>query len=285
MPLPKPKTGEAESDFMSRCVSNDSMQSEFPDQDQRVAVCLDSFRTKKEEQEMYDDDTLGDNEEIKFETGSLEVHAEIKAEHDEDEMKGVFSGYGSIFGNKDLGNDIVVEGAFAKSLARRGAKGVKLLYQHRADEPIGVFDEILEDRKGLKVKGRLAMGTQRGREVYELMKMGALDGLSIGFRVDSKGYDYDERGKRRLLKEVDLMEISAVTFPMNPRARVAQVKGADRTVREWEELLREAGNLSRSEAKVAAGAVAKALDQRDVGNNVEPEVFDALSRLTTILKS
>ena len=285
MPLPKPKTGEAESDFMSRCVSNDSMQSEFPDQDQRVAVCLDSFRTKKEEQEMYDDDTLDDQQEIKFETGSLEVEAEIKTEHGDDEMKGVFTGYGSIFGNKDLGNDIVVEGAFAKSLSKRGAKGVKLLYQHRADEPIGVFDEITEDRRGLKVKGRLAMGTQRGREVYELMKMGALDGLSIGFRVDSKGYDYDERGKRRLLKEVDLMEISAVTFPMNPRARVAQVKGADRTVREWEELLREAGNLSRSEAKVAAGAVAKALDQRDVGNNVEPEVFDALSRLTTILKS
>lgn len=283
MPIPKPKSGETESEFMSRCMSNDSMQSEFSDQDQRVAVCLDSFRSKKEEIEMTED-VLEDNEEVKFETGSLEVHAEIKAENSEEEA-GVFTGYGSIFGNKDLGNDIVVEGAFAKSIAKRGAKGVKLLYQHRADEPIGVFDEILEDRKGLKVKGRLAMGTQRGREVYELMKMGALDGLSIGFRVDSKGYDYDERGKRRMLKEVDLMEISAVTFPMNPRARVAQVKGADRTVREWEELLREAGNLSRSEAKVAAGAVAKALDLRDAEQTDEPEVISAIQQLTSIIKS
>jgi len=160
-----------------------------------------------------------------------------------------------------------------------------LLYQHRSDEPIGVFDEILEDSRGLKVKGRLAMGTQRGREVYELMKMGALDGLSIGYRVDAKGMDYDEKGKRRLLKEVDLLEISAVTFPMNPRARVSAVKGADRTVREWEELLRDAGSLSRSEAKVAASAVAKALSLRDAGEKAEPEVLDALARLTSILKS
>jgi HK97 family phage prohead protease len=283
MPIPKPKAGESESDFMSRCMSNDAMQAEHPDRDQRVAVCLSSFRPKKEEPEMSDLETL-EVEETKFEDGTLDVQAEIKAMPDEEES-GVFSGYGSIFGNKDLGNDVVVQGAFAKSIASRGAKGVKLLYQHKADEPIGVFDEIIEDKRGLRVKGRLAMGTQRGREVYELMKMGALDGLSIGFRVDTKGYDYDERGKRRMLKEVDLLEISAVTFPMNPRARVAQVKGADRTVREWEELLRDAANLSRSEAKVAAGAVAKALDLREAGDTEKPEMIDALSRLTSILKS
>ena len=115
--------------------------------------------------------------------------------------------------------------------------------------------------------------------------MGALDGLSIGFRVDNKGYDYDERGKRRMLKEVDLMEISAVTFPMNPRARVSQVKAVDRTIREWEEILRDAGGLSRTEAKVAAGAVAKAFDQREAGKSGEPEVISAIQHLTEILKS
>ena len=287
MPLPKPNSGESENDFMARCMDSDSMRAEYPSQDQRVAVCLSSFRGKEKGTEMTEAvvETLDEQEETKFETGSLEVQAEIKAYNEEDEESGTFTGYGSIFGNKDLGNDIVVEGAFAKSIAKRGAKGVKLLYQHRADEPLGLFDEILEDRRGLKVKGRLAMGTQRGREVYELMKMGALDGLSIGFRVDSKGYDYDERGKRRRLKEVDLLEISAVTFPMNPRARVAQVKGADRTVREWEELLRDAGNLSRSEAKVAANAVTKALDLRDAEKTDEPEVICAIQQLTSILKS
>ena len=121
-------------------------------------------------------------QEAKSET--LDIQFEYKAETDQED-KGVFTGYGSIFGNKDQGNDIVVEGAFAKSIGKKGARAVKMLYQHRQDEPIGVFDEIIEDRRGLKVKGRLAMGTQRGREVYELMKMGALDGLSIGYRVDS----------------------------------------------------------------------------------------------------
>tara|TARA_Y100000389_G_C17402558_1_gene486162 strand:+ start:658 stop:1359 length:702 start_codon:yes stop_codon:yes gene_type:complete len=224
------------------------------------------------------EDYIADTE-TKSET--LDVAFEYKAEEEE----GTFSGYGSIFGNKDLGNDVVVEGAFAKSIGKKGAKAVKLLYQHRQDEPIGVFDEIIEDQRGLKVKGRLAMGTQRGREVYELMKMGALDGLSIGYRVDPKGTYYDEKGKRRYLKTVDLMEISAVTFPMNPRARVQAVKGAERTVREWEELLRDAGSLSRTEAKAAASAVSKALEQRDAVKEETPKVLEALTSLTNILKT
>jgi len=222
---------------------------------------------------------------MEYENGTLDIQAEIKAYEDESgENTGEFSGYGSVFNNADLGNDIVEEGAFSKSLARKGARGVKLLYQHKADEPIGVFDEIIEDERGLRVKGRLALGTQRGKEVYELMKMGAMDGLSIGYRVDAKGYSYDDKGKKRRIKEVDLMEISAVTFPMNPKARVSQVKGEDKTVREWEEILRDAGDLSRSEAKVAASAVTKALSLRDAEDVDQPEVIEAVKRLTSILQ-
>ena len=288
MPLPEPNLGEDRDAFVSRCMGDDKIRSEFPNDDQRAAVCMSAFeKTDKGDSSMsqiqeYDED-IGDFESKEFEAGTLDVKFDVKAGHEDDE-KGVFSGYGSIFGNKDLGNDIVVEGAFAKSIASKGAKAVKMLYQHRPDEPIGVFDEIIEDRRGLKVKGRLAMGTQRGREVYELMKMGALDGLSIGYRVDAKGYDYDEKGKRRYLKSVDLMEISAVTFPMNPRARVAAVKGAERSVREWEEILRDAGNLSRNEAKVGAAALTKALEQRDAVKDEAPEVLEALQRFTNILK-
>lgn len=282
MPLPKPSLGESRDDFLSRCVSDEKVVSEFPDSDQRVAVCISQFEGGKMSDEQIDlEEYLADHE-IKSET--LDIAFEYKATPD-DEESGIFTGYGSIFGNKDLGNDVVVEGAFAKSIGKKGARAVKMLYQHRQDEPIGVFDEIIEDRRGLKVKGRLAMGTQRGREVYELMKMGALDGLSIGYRVDPKGVDYDEKGKRRYLKSVDLMEISAVTFPMNPRARVQAVKGAERTVREWEELLRDAGSLSRNEAKAAASAVAKVLEQRDAVKEETPEVLDALSRFTNILKT
>ena len=281
MPLPKPSLGEDRDDFVSRCMGDDKVVQEFPDSDQRVAVCNSQFEGgKMTEETQVDLEEYIEEQEAKSE--EMDIEFEYKAEDDE---KGMFSGYGSIFGNKDLGNDVVVEGAFAKSIGKKGAKAVKMLYQHRQDEPIGVFDEIIEDRRGLKVKGRLAMGTQRGREVYELMKMGALDGLSIGYRVDPKGGEYDEKGKRRYLKSVDLMEISAVTFPMNPRARVQAVKGAERTVREWEELLRDAGSLSRNEAKVAASAVAVALEQRDAVKEETPEVLDALSRFTNILKS
>lgn len=281
MPLPKPSLGEDRDEFVGRCMGDGKVIQEFPDSDQRVAVCNAQFEGGKmtEETQIDLEEYIADHE---AKSEILDIQFEYKAEEEE---KGMFSGYGSIFGNKDLGNDVVVEGAFAKSIGKKGARAVKMLYQHRQDEPIGVFDEIIEDRRGLKVKGRLAMGTQRGREVYELMKMGALDGLSIGYRVDPKGAEYDDKGKRRYLKSVDLMEISAVTFPMNPRARVQAVKGTERTVREWEELLRDAGSLSRNEAKAAASAVAKALEQRDAVKEETPEVLDALSRFTNILKS
>lgn len=277
MPLPNPNVGESENSFMSRCMSDDKMLEEYPMARQRAAICISKFQ-KEEPKEN------GMSEEVEYKDETLDVHFDIKAIH-EDESKGEFSGYGSIFGNKDLGNDVVVEGAFAQSIGRKGAKAVKMLYQHRPDEPIGVFDEIIEDRRGLKVKGRLAMGTQRGREVYELMKIGAIDGLSIGYRVDAKGYDYDDKRKRRYLKSVDLMEISAVTFPMNPKARLTSVKN-NRSIREWEQFLRDAGQLSIRESKVAASAVTKALEQRDVASTEMPiELVSELKRLTEILKS
>ena len=281
MPLPKPSQGESRSGFISRCSGDDKVVGEFPDRDQRVAVCITQFEGgKMSDEQIHVDDCIADQE---TKSEKIDVAFEYKADSMEED--GTFSGYGSIFGNKDLGGDVIVEGTFAKSIGRKGAKAVKLLYQHKSDEPIGVFDEITEDERGLKVKGRLAMGTQRGREVHELMKMGALDGLSIGYRVDPKGVEYDEKGKTRLLKSVDLMEISAVTFPMNPRARVQAVKGTERSVREWEHFLRDEGNLSRTEAKAAASAVTKALEQRDAVKEETPKVLEALASLTNILKT
>jgi|TARA_R100000278_G_scaffold33316_1_gene30258 HK97 family phage prohead protease len=284
MPLPKPSSGESRSDFMSRCLSDAKIVNEFSDQAQRVAVCMTQYEGKKMTDEPIENPDVEVETEVEFKNEQLDVSFEVKTS-DDDEQQGMFSGYGSIFNNKDLGNDVVMQGAFAQSIGRKGAKAVKLLYQHKQDEPIGIFDEIIEDRKGLKVKGRLAMGTQRGREVYELMKMGAIDGLSIGYRVEPKGYHYDEKRKRRYLKSVDLMEISAVTFPMNPRARIQAVKGAERTVRDWEQFLRDEGSLSRTEAKAAASAVSKALEQWDAVKEEQPEVLEAIDRFTNILKS
>ena len=267
MPIPKPRYGESDKSFMSRCMGTASMRKEYPNVRQRAAVCRTKLGSK-----MFDED----------DTNYLDTISEIKAYHDDDdEDKGEFEGYASIFGNKDLGNDVVDMGAFKKSLRRRGPKGVKLLYQHDTKSPIGVFDKIMEDDKGLQVKGRLALGTQKGREVFELMKMGAIDGLSIGYKVDSKGYEYDRGGKRRRLKEVDLMEISAVTFPMNPQATIQAVKAEGRTVREWEGFFRDEGDLSRSDAKVAAKAVSEALTCRD---DEQADLIEAIKQVTETLK-
>tara|TARA_R100000654_G_scaffold66676_3_gene95002 strand:+ start:521 stop:1666 length:1146 start_codon:yes stop_codon:yes gene_type:complete len=202
-----------------------------------------------------------DQEDKSFESKTFTCFAELKAygDDDDEEDKGRFEGYASIFGNKDLGNDVVVEGAFRKSLMRRKPKNVKMLMQHDTKMPIGVYDKIKEDENGLKVQGRLALGTQKGKEAYELLKMGALDGLSIGYKADPKKQVYDERKRKRYLKEVDLMEISLVTFPMNPKAQITSVKANDRTIRDWEKFLREEGNLSRSQSKIASKAIYSSL--------------------------
>ena len=122
------------------------------------------------------------------------------------EQEGIFSGYASTFGNVDNGNDIVAKGAFTKSLGERPANKVKLLSQHKTDQPIGIFEEIFEDSKGLFVKGKLALGTQKGRETYELMKMGAIDGMSIGFRANPEKQTYNESKRTRTLNEVQLLD-------------------------------------------------------------------------------
>lgn len=138
------------------------------------------------------------------------------------EADGTFSGYASVFGQVDLGQDLVMPGAFCESLANRGPRGVKLLFQHNPNEPIGVWLELTEDTRGLFAKGRLMPEVTRAREVLSLMRAGALDGLSIGFRT-VQGRTDPASGVRRLDK-IDLWEISVVTFPMLPQARVSAVK-------------------------------------------------------------
>ncbi|MCB5202824.1 HK97 family phage prohead protease [Neorhizobium sp. T786] len=137
---------------------------------------------------------------------------------------GTFSGYASVFGEIDLGKDRIERGAFMNSLVERGARGVRMLYQHDPAEPIGAWTTIREDARGLYVEGVLSPGVGRAREVFSLMKSGALDGLSIGFRTVKARTDA-KTGVRRVL-EADLWEISVVTFPMLPSARVSDIKHA-----------------------------------------------------------
>jgi len=135
---------------------------------------------------------------------------------------GEFCGYASLFGRVDLGRDMMERGAFAASLARSGTGGIRMLYQHDPVEPVGIWHELREDARGLYVRGRVSRATVRGREVLALMREGALDGLSIGFRTVRARRDA-ATGIRRIL-EADLWEISIVTFPMLPGARVETVK-------------------------------------------------------------
>ena len=137
---------------------------------------------------------------------------------------GSFEGYASLFGLVDMGQDQVMSGAFAASLLKRGPQGVKMLWQHKAAEPVGTWQSIIEDHRGLKVAGRLNLAVARAREILALMREGALDGLSIGFKTQLAATD-KATGIRRLQK-LDLWEISIVTFPMLPQARVSAVKRA-----------------------------------------------------------
>lgn len=136
--------------------------------------------------------------------------------------EGSFSGYASLFGSADLSGDMVMPGAFLRSIASRKVAGIRMLYQHDPAEPIGVWTEIREDPHGLFVRGRLMLDVARGREVASLMRAGALDGLSIGFKTVRARADR-QAGVRRLT-EIDLWEISVVTFPMQPDARIRAVK-------------------------------------------------------------
>ena len=180
------------------------------------------------------------------------------------EEDGVFSGYASLFGRVDLGKDVVEKGAFSASLKARGAAGIRMLFQHDPAEPIGVWTEIREDARGLFVRGRLTRDVARAREVLSLMRGGALDGLSIGFRaVRAKS---DPRSGVRRIMEADLWEISVVTFPMLPDARIDMVKGRRRlpTTREFESWLTRDAGLTRGEARcVIARGFASLVGARD----------------------
>lgn len=186
----------------------------------------------------------------------LDMPFKIKAVSED----GLFSGYGSVFGVVDSYKEVVAPGAFADSLASRMPS---LLWQHRSGEPVGVYTTVKEDSVGLYVEGKLALKTARGAEAYELLKMGAVSGLSIGFisREDS----YDKVSGVRTLKKLDLWEVSLVTFPANDSARVSGVKSIESitTLADAEAYLRDAGGLSKREACALVARVKSLRDRSD----------------------
>jgi hypothetical protein len=200
---------------------------------------------------------------------------------------GTFSGYGSVYGVLDDGDDIVAPGCFTDSLADYRTKGrmPALLWQHDSDSPCGVYLSMEEDDIGLRVEGKLALKTQIGAEAYELMQMKAISGLSIGYvtREDS----WDQKTGIRTIKKADLWECSLVTFPMNDKARVSSVKSIEEIndFKSVESYLRDAGSLSRTESKALIARI-KSLALRDAAADEEAsQLIAALGRRTELIKS
>jgi hypothetical protein len=195
-----------------------------------------------------------------------------------DAETGMFEGIGNKTGFKDFADDIVVKGAFQKSISR---KMPKLLWQHKSDEPIGIFTEATEDGEGLKVKGQLLMDVQRAREAHALLKAGAIDGLSIGFSIPAGGSEMKSDGTR-LIKEVNLHEVSIVTFPCNSASTISSVKSVeDMTEREFEKSLRDVVGLSQKQAKALISGGYAAMNRDDSEQTKSSDAGDLLAYLKT----
>lgn len=202
----------------------------------------------------------------------------------------MFSGYGAVFDNVDSYGDVIVKGAFAESISR--AKNGQtswpvMLMQHggmgfdaESMTPVGIWTDLEEDDIGLKLEGKFA-DTVRGREAYALSKMNprpAIDGLSIGYIPKEWSMRSRPEEPRRTLKKVDLLEVSLVTFPANPKARIQSVKDG-LTVRDAERALRERG-FSHSVAKQVASVGFKSLKQQEADDRaVADAVRETINRM------
>ncbi|MGZ9809877.1 HK97 family phage prohead protease [Pseudoroseicyclus sp. H15] len=169
-------------------------------------------------------------------------------------------GYASFFGQADKGGDVVEPGAYAACLRKLAGKGgrVRMLWQHDPREVIGIWDEVVEDGRGLRVKGRLLTDVARGREAAALIEAGAIDGLSIGYRTLRA--TKDDKGQRRLA-ELELWEVSLVTFPMLPEARVGAKGEGSAEEESWRDL---AGLFRQLREGVAAARGGAAAGQRAI---------------------
>lgn len=211
--------------------------------------------------------------------------------------EGSVSGYGAVFGNTDSYGDVIAKGAFKETLRDHKKAGTMpaMLMQHGgwgmgADDmtPVGIWTSMSEDDAGLLVEGRLALDTQRGKEAYALLKMQprpALDGLSIGYVAKAWEIGTKPDEPRRTLKKIELWEVSLVTFPANPKARVDGVKAAGiRTIREFEDFLRDEGGFSRAAAKaIAAGGFKAKPESRDENGGLS-ELAELIKGSSAILQ-
>lgn len=203
------------------------------------------------------------NEPLEIKLATLELKVEDKSD---DYL--TISGYGSVFGNEDKGGDVVMPGAFKECIA--SGRKPKMLWRHDPSQPIGAWDSMAEDEIGLRMDGRVSKRAGKAAEIAALIQMGAIEGLSIGYRT--KEYEMDaEKGVRKLTK-LDLWETSVVTFPMNEMAGIYAMKAEDITQRDIERAFKNMGHSNRMAKAMAGGAwKARAEVLRDADDAPDPE--------------
>jgi hypothetical protein len=204
---------------------------------------------------------------------------------------GRFKGYGSTFGNVDLGKDRCVKGCFARSLAEHAKNGTKpaMNWMHDKTEPVGDWIDANEDSKGLMLEGQLWTGDQEtecSRKAANMLRGTGPKGLSMGYKTQKFGYD--QKTGVRSLEDVDLMEVSVVGYGMNPKAVVTHIKslfsdGLAPTVRDIEELLRDAG-FSAAQAKAFIATGWKGVEREAVPQKTMGEEIQELLRLRAIMR-
>lgn len=226
----------------------------------------------------------------------------FEVKQDDITEEGNFKGYGAVFGGKpDRKRDIIREGAFKNTLnaGGRNGTGVAMLWQHDSAKPIGIWNSLVENTRGLKVDGQLAVkgfvhptyDVRQATEAYVLLKMRALQGLSIGwgFPQDDKGkikdgsYTIDEKKRIRYVNEIELWEVSPVTFPAKLSATITQVKSIEdaKNERELEAILRESG-LSKHAAQYLVGFCWPSLREAKEAGDVKNGIDDILAEIKNI---
>lgn len=228
-----------------------------------------------------------------METKKALVQFDVKME-DQTSSRGMFSGYGSVFGNVDLGGDVVEYGAFTKSLNGWREKGMlpQMLWYHDDKEIIGEWTKMEEDEKGLYVEGKLWVNgesaLEKSKQAYNVLKSNSVKGLSIGYQVRDKDVQENFDGSIvRKLKEIELFEVSVAPWAMNPQASVTGVKsmtdeeGNILSKRDVEKILRESG-LSKRQAQAFIARGYEALE-RDAKGEIESVESDSQSDLSGVL--
>lgn len=199
-----------------------------------------------------------------------------------EESTGVITGYGSVFGNVDSWGDVVEKGAFLRTIEQRK---IPILWQHNSDEPIGLWDEISEDDYGLKMRGHLLIDdVAKAKEAYALVKSGVVNGLSIGYIP--KDYSYDMENYRHI-SDVNLYEVSLVTFPANEKAIITDIKSDDLNIRRAEKALVDAGFSHKLAKTILAKGFKSAIvrDEQPDQRDADIKTLNSMKELLNCFKS